>query len=173
MKSGRLEPGRYTIAGLGPRPLHRTQKTPLLASGPWGAGPLADRTPEPSPLGRRMSDARPRPAPPLPALLPASAESLALRELTCRGGGWRLLPARQPLVAETEGRGGRGRRSPWPQLPARPAAPAPRMKVYIRSWRWTQMSGRAEGVGAGRSCGRAEKGEGRPTQSLSPPAILE
>lgn len=32
------------------------------------------------------------------------------------------------------------------------------MKVYIRSWRWTQMSGRAEGAGAGRSCGRDENG---------------
>lgn len=35
------------------------------------------------------------------------------------------------------------------------------------------MSGRAEGAGAGRSCGRAERGEGLPAQSLSTLATLE
>lgn len=117
VKSGRLEPGRYTIAGLGPRPLLRTQKAPLLASGPWGAGPLADRTPAPSPLGRRMSDAE---APPRPAS--PGAPPRVRRVASAQGAdvsGRRV--AAPPRAAATRCRdGGAG----WPG-PALPLAPAP------------------------------------------------
>lgn len=59
-----------------------------------------------------------------------------------------------------EGRGGRGPRSPRPLLAARPAAPAPRMTVYIPGGRGTPASSRAEGAGAGSSRRSVEGGRG-------------
>lgn len=164
-RHGSKHPALGTVAKLRPRPSRPAQWTPRPAR--WravGRGRLLTGLPALPPLGQRMSDAhRPR-----PRLLAEPAWSPELAALTCRGGRRRLLPARAATRRGWRGAGWPGPALPPAQLAARPAAPAPRMRVYIRNGRGTLMSGRAEEAEAGRSCHRVEGGEGPLAGSLAP-----
>lgn len=140
---------------------HTSPRPPRAGEG--GRGRPRTGLPAPSPLGQGMSDAQ--------GTAPSALSSPpALAALTWPGGRWRLRPARVATPRCERGAGWLGPCSPG-QLVARPAVPAPRMRVYIRSGRGTPRSGRARGAEAGRSHRRAEGGERLPAQSclLSPP----
>lgn len=76
--------------------------------------------------------------PPAPPLWPRWVADVSGRQASAPPRGRSHSPRR-------EGRGGRGPRSPRQLLAARPAAPAPRMTVYIPGGRGTPASSRAEG----------------------------
>nr|XP_055189859.1 translation initiation factor IF-2-like [Nyctereutes procyonoides] len=138
---------------------------------PGAAGPLArgrSETPSPQaplPAPPRARDHQQRrgrvtrEAPP-PGAAGARGADVALTW----PGRRRLLPARAATRRRERGAGWPGPRSPGP-LPARPAAPAPRMRVYIRSGRGTPRSGRAQAAGAGAAPG----GEGHARPPARPP----